>query len=173
MKTRPSLLASLTIHCKGGRFATSHHPVKPTRKAPPTRMPWLDYVTARLIVNQRLREEIRASLELKNNPVLRPALLETIETISLLRGAVLASVGTILQDISADDCSSRHPTFALQRIAVWLLFVVGSDLNTPPKEVGRVLSQLQSIVQSTGLQAAARVAYAISRNIDGRQSSQP
>lgn len=121
----------------------------------------LDYVTTRLMVNQHIRDELcrlpGSDVEADVSSLCLP---KTLDTIVSLRKEIFVCVRNVLQpDLS------RTPSLARQRTAIWPLFVVGSDLQTPVAETERTLSQLNNIASTSGLEAASRLATAIARNV--------
>lgn len=129
-----------------------------SRKAEASR---LDFVTTRIMVNQHIRDELYRLLdpdvEVETSS---PYLLKTLETIASLRGEVLAHVDSMLRLGSTESFSLAH-----HRTAIWPLFVVGSDTQTPMSETEWVISQLNDIASTSGLEAASRLANAIFRDL--------
>ncbi|KAK5163347.1 uncharacterized protein LTR77_010720 [Saxophila tyrrhenica] len=125
---------------------------------PPAKTPLrLDYLTTRLQVNQSLRDVLKEEDLLAESD----SMCALLRTISDFRRQARTCIEKMLSQARKQDTDKPSGNFALQRLAIWPLWVVGSDEDASLSDLSWILLQLHAIAKDTGCLAARRVADAI------------
>lgn len=114
----------------------------------------LDYLASHILVSQHIRD---ASVSF---PTLDHHVEESARNVALLSSRVHNCIEKFLHISRPKGHGLQSPIFAMHKIAIWPLWLIGSDLQTPAEDIEWVLVNLEHIASTPGCEAAVLLRHA-------------